>query len=209
MLFAAPVTEGVAGAYGAATATNASYTTILDAATAGEDDKPARGTVESYREHLQRLFILDPIPAWVPAFNPLERLTHAPKHHLVDPALAARLVGVGKEGPLRGEGDRIPAATGTWLGALFESLVTQSVRVYADAAGASVGHLRTKDNAREIDLIVEGADRRVVAFEVKLAASVSDRDVVTSTGGPSRSALASPTASSSPTVSSRTAGPTG
>ncbi len=164
-------------AYGAATATNTSYTAILDAATAGENDKPARVTVDSYREQLLRLFILDPIPAWVPAFNPLKRLTHSPKHHLVDPALAARLVGVGRDGLLRGEGDRVSAATGTWLGALFESLTTQSVRVYADAASAGVGHLRTKDGAREIDLIVEGSDRQVVAIEVKLAATVSDHDV--------------------------------
>ena len=164
-------------AYAAATATNASYTAILDAATAGEDDKPARVTVDSYREQLQRLFILDPIPAWVPAFNPLKRLTHSPKHHLVNPALAARLVGVGKDGLLRGEGDRVSAATSTWLGALFESLTTQSVRVYAEAASARVGHLRTKDGAREIDLIVEGNDRQVVAIEAKLAATVSDHDV--------------------------------
>lgn len=78
-------------AYGAATATDAAYSKILDPATAGERDKPARGTVDAYREHLTRLFVLDPVPAWLPIFNPLKRLTHAPKHHLVDPALAARL----------------------------------------------------------------------------------------------------------------------
>ena len=164
-------------AYGAATATDASYSKILDAATAGEQDKPARATVDSYREHLTRIFVLDPIPAWIPMFNPLKRLTHSPKHHLVDPALAARLVGVAKAGLLKGEGDRVAASTGTWLGALFESLAAQSVRIYADAASARVGHLRTKETDREIDLIVEGEDRRVVAIEVKLSESVSDKDV--------------------------------
>ena len=93
-----------------------------------------------------------------------------------DPALAARLVGVGKDGLLRGMG-RPASATGTWLGALFESLVTQSVRVYAAANRATVGHLRTKNAQREIDLIVEGPDRSVVAIEVKLAATVGDLDV--------------------------------
>lgn len=164
-------------AYGAATATDASYTAILDAATAGEDDKPARGTVDSYREHLTRIFVLDPIPAWIPTFNPLKRLTRTPKHHLVDPALAARLVGVGKAGLLRGDGDRVAASTGTWLGALFESLTAQSVRVYAGAVSARLGHLRTKDSTREIDLIVEAGDRQVVAIEVKLSATVNDHDV--------------------------------
>ncbi len=163
-------------AYGAATATDAAYSTILDAATAAEPDKPARKTVDTYREHLSRIFVLDPVPAWVPLFNPLKRLTRSPKHHLVDPALAARLMKVGKVGLLRGEGTRVAADTGSWLGALFESLATQSIRTYAEATGAQVGHLRTKDTSREIDLIVEGGDRQVVAIEVKLAATVQDHD---------------------------------
>lgn len=164
-------------AYGAATSTDATYSKILDAATAGLADKPARATIDNYREHLGRIFVLDPIPAWIPMFNPLKRLTLSPKHHLVDPALAARLVGVGKTGLLQGEGNRVPATTGSWLGALYESLVAQSVRVYAAAASAQVGHLRTKETDREIDLIVEGEDRGVVAIEVKLSESVSDKDV--------------------------------
>jgi len=164
-------------AYAAATATDAAYSKILDAATAGIVDKPSRATVDNYREHLSRIFVLDPIPAWVPTFNPLKRLTLSPKHHLVDPALAARLVGVGSAGLLQGSGDRVAASTGTWLGALFESLVAQSVRVYAGASSARVAHLRTKETDHEIDLIVEGEDRRVVAIEVKLSATVGDSDV--------------------------------
>ncbi|RIQ11452.1 ATP-binding protein [Jiangella rhizosphaerae] len=164
-------------AYAAATATTAAYGTILDAATPGEGDKPTRQTVGVYREHLRRIFILDPVDAWIPAFAPLTRLTRAPKHHLVDPALAARLVGVGKTGLLRGDGTRVSATTGTWLGALFESLVAQSVRVYAEAADARVGHLRTKNDTHEIDLIVERGDLSCLAIEVKLADTVSDADV--------------------------------
>ena len=165
-------------AYAAATSTNASYGTILDAATPGEGDKPARQTAGVYREHLQRVFVLDPLEAWIPTFAPLKRLTFAPKHHLVDPALAARLVGVDRDGLLRGEGARVStSSTGTWLGALFESLVTQSIRVYAAAAGARVGHLRTKNGSHEVDLIVEGANRSCVAIEAKLANAVGDRDV--------------------------------
>jgi len=166
-------------AYAAATSGTAAYSTILDAATAGEDEKASRVTVDTYREQLTRLFILDPVPAWIPAFNPLKRLGTAPKHHLVDPAIAARLVGVGKAGLLHGDGHRVVSTTGTWLGALFESLVAQSVRVYAEAMHADVGHLRTTDGkyTREIDLIVEGSDRQVVALEVKLAPTIGANDV--------------------------------
>lgn len=164
-------------AYAAATATNAPYSTILDAATPGEGDKPARQTAAAYREHLQRIFVLDPLEAWIPTFAPLKRLTYTPKHHLVDPAIAARLVGIDKAGLLRGEGNRTSAVTGTWLGALFESLVTQSVRVYASAATARVGHLRTKNGDHEIDVIVEGENRSCIAIEAKLSNAVNDHDV--------------------------------
>lgn len=164
-------------AYGAATSTDTAYSKILDAATNGDPDKPARATVEGYRDQLSRIFVLDPIEAWIPAFNPLKRLTRSSKHHLVDPALAARLVGVGRKGLLAGEGQRPTGSTGTWLGALFESLAAQSIRIYAEATSARVGHLRTKESDREIDLIVEGDDRRVVAIEVKLSETATDHDV--------------------------------
>jgi predicted AAA+ superfamily ATPase len=68
-------------------------------------------------------------------------------------------------------------STGTWLGALFESLVTQSIRVYAGALDGTAAHLRTKDGDREIDLIVEGPNQRVLAIEVKLGSTVADSDV--------------------------------
>jgi hypothetical protein len=50
------------------------------------------------------------------------------------------------------------------------------MHTYAQAAEASVKHLRTIGGRHEVDLIVERADGRVVAIEVKLARDVSDRD---------------------------------
>lgn len=164
-------------AYGAATASTADYTKILNSATAGEPDKPARSTVDNYREHLRRLYILDPVEAWTPSFAPLKRLTVSAKHHLVDPALAARMVGVGEYGLLLGHGSTPSPSAGTWLGALFESLAVQSVRTYADAMNARIGHLRTKSGDREVDIIVETNDRRITAFEVKLSDTIDDSDV--------------------------------
>jgi len=165
-------------AYAAATSTTASYETVRDAATPGSADKPAKTTTGPYRDALTRLWIIDPVPAWSPTRNHLARLTAAPKHHLADPALAARLLGVGVDGLLAGDdgGRRVPR-DGTLLGALFESLVTLNVRVFAQAAEANVFHLRTKSNEREIDLIVGRSDQRVVAIEVKLSATVTDNDV--------------------------------
>lgn len=165
-------------AYAAASSTTATLETIRDAATPGEADKPARTTVLQYREVLERLWLLDPVPAWVPTRNYFSRLARPEKHQLADPALAARLLGVGVDALIEGaEGAATVPRDGTLLGHLFESLVTLSVRVYAQAAEAEVRHLRTKGGRQEVDLIVERPDGRILAVEVKLAGSVSDEDV--------------------------------
>lgn len=165
-------------AYAAASATTARLEAIRDAATPGETDKPARTTVTHYRDVLQRLWLLDPVSAWVPSRNYFARLAGAEKHHLADPALAASLLGVGVETLIEGgQGAVSVPRDGTLFGHLFESLVSLSVKVYAEAAEATVMHLRTKEGRHEVDLIVARPDGRVVALEVKLAAVVSDDDV--------------------------------
>ena len=162
-------------AYAAATATLTPYSTLLDAATPGEGHKPAKSTIIQYRDTLTRLFLLDPIPGWLPAFNPLSRLAQAPKFHLADPALAARLLGVSAAGLL--DGMRAPGSGGLLIGALFESLCALSLRVYAQRSSAAVHHLRTQNGDHEVDFIVEGDNRRIVAFEAKLSPVVDDSDV--------------------------------
>lgn len=162
-------------AYAAATSTTTSFEKIRDASTGGQQAKPARSTVIPYRDVLERLFILDPVPGWKPSRNHIAELALPPKHHLADPALAARLLGATAASLLQGAspGPAI-ARDGTLLGALFESLVTLSVRVYAQASEATVGHLRTHRGDHEVDLVVERADGRVLAIEAKLGKVPAD-----------------------------------
>lgn len=164
-------------AFAAATATTASFEKIRDAATGDEVEKPSRVTALAYRDILERLWILDSLPAWLPTLNPLKRLASPSKHHLADPALAARLLKA-DVGTLLRAAPSEPSVPrdGTLLGALFESLVTLCVRVYAQRIEAQAAHLRTRAGEREIDLIVERG-QAIVAIEVKLGAVVDDRDV--------------------------------
>jgi len=163
-------------AYAAATSTVASYEKIRDAAEGGSERPPSRSTAHAYRDALERLFILDPVPAWLPTTNRLAQLASPPKHHLADPAFAARLLDVNAAALLAGKpGNPGIRREGTLLGALFESLVTQSVRVYAQVAEARVSHLRTHRGDHEIDLIVE-RDGGVLAIEVKLTQVPTERD---------------------------------
>lgn len=165
-------------AYAAAVSTTATFETLRAAAASSRGDHPARTTVGAYLDALARLWLIDPIPGWLPTGSHLKRLTTPEKHQLADPALAARLVGATRETLLRGA-PVVPAVPrdGAYLGALFESLVSLEVRVGAQAAEAHVAHLRTMSGEREVDLIVERSDGRVVAIEVKLARNVGDGDV--------------------------------
>lgn len=166
-------------AYAAATSTTASWETIRDAATSGRDDKPAKASTTAYRELLEQLWILEDVSAWLPSRNYLSQLAKKSKHHLADPALAARLLGVGVDRLIRGNSDEAESIPrdGTLLGHLFESLVIQSLRVYAQAAEARVHHLRTRGGRREVDAIIERDDGRIVALEIKLGRTVDDGDV--------------------------------
>jgi hypothetical protein len=164
-------------AYAAATSTTAAYSKILDAATAGLANKPAKETTLAYRDALSSLWLLDAIPPWIPSRNHLDRLGQSPKHHLADPALAARLLGLDGSALLRAEQGSTDLSEGTILGAFFEHIAALSIHTYAEAADARVGHLRTRNSDHEVDLIIQHPDARVLGIEVKLADRVEDADV--------------------------------
>lgn len=159
-------------AYAAATARTTSYTEILDSATPGEANKPSRTTADSYRNLLEQLMILEPLAAWNPLQASLGRLAQSPKHHLCDPALAARLLGASPRSLVGGDPQQSEL-----LAQLFESLVVLTARVSAEAIGARCFHLRTRNGDHEVDIIVENPDKRIVAIEVKLSPIVKDNDV--------------------------------
>lgn len=165
-------------AYAASVSTVTSFEKIRDAATPGQESKPPKSVTIPYRDILESLWILDPVPAWTPSRNPLNRLGLAPRHHLVDPGLACRVLGLDDRALLAG---REPALSvprdGTLLGRLFESLVALCLKVQAQPLDARVYHLRLQGGRREVDLILERPDHRILAIEVKLGAAVKDDDV--------------------------------
>jgi predicted AAA+ superfamily ATPase len=168
-------------AYAAAVATDAGYTEILDASTAGEHDKPDSRTTAAYREALRNLWLLDEIPAWVAGNDYHSRLKKTPRHYLADPALAAALLDIDLD-TLAGTrtagepGTRFDEKNGNIIGRLFQSLVQQSLGTYALVNDAKVSYLRTQNGDREIDFIIQHG-RKIIAVEVKLSQTVEDADV--------------------------------
>jgi predicted AAA+ superfamily ATPase len=163
-------------AYAAATATTTSIEKIRLAA--GGRAPLSDRTEKSYRTALTRLWILDPLPGWRPTMSPIGRISAQPRHHLADPALAARLLGATEDSLLQGRGPTgvVIPRDGTLLGGLFESLIALSVRVYAQHCEAKAFHFRTASGEREVDLVVERPDRRFVAIEIKLTTTATDHD---------------------------------
>lgn len=165
-------------AYAAATSTTASYEAIRDAATGDRGNKPSKPATMPYRQALQQLWIVDPIPAWLPTRNQLTRLAQPVKHQLADAGLAARVLGCTISSLLAGEEPvSYKMRDGKLLGHLFESLVAQNIRAFAQVAEAKVRHLRQHSGRREIDIIVERQDQRILAIEVKLNAEITSKDV--------------------------------
>jgi len=167
-------------AYAAAISTDAGYTEILDASTAGEGNKPAAKTTIAYREALENLWLLDELTPWVDGEDFFSGLKRSPKHYLADPAFSAYLLGLdenvlsGTKGwPTRAE--RFDSQYGSILGRLFESLMQLCFNTYASVNNAKLFFVKTHSGDREIDFILQ-KDTKVIACEVKFSPTIAASD---------------------------------
>ena len=126
----------------------------------------SRPTIGGYVELLERLFLLQRLPAW--HSNRLRRHVKRPKLHFGDTGLAAALLGA-DAAALR--------ADRTLRGQLLETFVYQELRRQASwhAAPTDFFHFRDRDGV-EVDIVVEQGHRAVAGLEVKAAATVRPGD---------------------------------
>lgn len=138
----------------------ATYATAstLASDTRDEGESIERHSVTDYLDALDRLMIIEDQPAWAPHLRSKYVLRRAPKRHFVDPSLAVAA--------LRATPNRLLQDLNLF-GFLFESLVVRDLRVYAQATDAQVLQYRDS-NGLEVDAVVEAADGRWAAFEIKL-----------------------------------------
>ncbi|MCY4075321.1 MAG: DUF4143 domain-containing protein [Acidobacteria bacterium] len=138
-------------------ATQASVATM--AADAGGADAALKAhTAQAYLSALARLMIVEDQPAWTPHLRSRATLRSTPKRHFVDPSLAVSA--------LRATPDRLLGDLNL-LGLFFESLVVRDLRIYAQANDSEVLHYRD-NTGLEVDAVVQAADGRWAAFEIKL-----------------------------------------
>jgi len=139
--------------------TEASLTAIAKD-TGGSTDE----TITEYLDALERLMIVEQLPAWNTHIRSSDTLRKAPKRHFVDPSFAIGALGLSIDKLL---------SDLKYLGFLFESLAIRDLRIYAEINDGKVFHYRDSRNM-EIDAIVEYPDNTWAAFEVKMSFSSQD-----------------------------------
>lgn len=140
----------------------------LGADIAGADDRPpARETVNSYLDALDRLKLTENSPAWKPHMRSRTELREAPVRYFVDPSLGTAALRVGTKGLL---------ADIEATGLHFEAMAIRDLRVYAQPLDGRVYSWRESHGRKEVDAIIETPDGWA-AFEIKLTGdqSIIDR----------------------------------
>ena len=133
--------------------------------TQGEQETAlARSTVYDYLAALERLMLIEDVPAWSPHLRSKAALRQQPKRHFTDPSLAVAALAAT---PARLLADL------NFAGSLFESMVVRDLRVLAAPLGATVSHYRDS-NGVEADVVLQLPDGTWGAFEVKLGSERID-----------------------------------
>lgn len=118
-------------------------------------------TIATYLNALERIFVVEDVPAWLPSLRSKTAIRTSAKRHFVDPSIATAV--------MRAKPQALIEDLETF-GFLFESLCTRDLRVYASHLDGDVFHYRDKSGL-EADLILRLRDGRWGAIEVKLGQS--------------------------------------
>lgn len=151
------------------------YLAALAANTAGTPDHRTlyeaagidRKTADAYDTLLELLFVTERVPAW--STNRLAHLTRASKRYLIEPALLGPLTGLDVQGAMRDV---------DVVGRLIDTFVVAQLRAELEVCEprVSMSHLRLEHGRREVDLLLEASDGRIVGIEIK-ATSAPTRDM--------------------------------
>jgi len=126
-----------------------------------------KDSVRRYLRLLELLYLVHRVPAW--SRNIGQRLIKSPKLWLPDSGLACELIGYSAE--------RLVSDDTAQAGALFESFVAGELLKQAGWSETAVRlhHFRTA-GGREVDIVLEAPDGRVVGVEVKLGSTPAKGD---------------------------------
>ena len=149
----------------------ATYGTIREDALGSTGSDLTDRQVGGYLSFLRRIYLLAEVPGWEPPSRSKKRLQTKPKRYLADPSLAVAALGLSPQGLVQ-----------EWqtFGLIFENLCLRDLTVYARAHELArpvpVRYYRD-DSGLEVDAVVELADGRWAAFEIKTSENKVDSAV--------------------------------
>ena len=123
-------------------------------------DEISRPTLDSYLNTLEKLFVLEYIPATNLNIRSKVSLRTKPKLGFVDPSIATAVLGLAPQ-------DLIQDLR--YFGFLFENLCMRDLKIYSQLIDGDITHYRDS-NDFEVDAILRTQDGKWGAIEIKLGA---------------------------------------
>lgn len=124
------------------------------------DSGVSRPTLDDYLNTLEKLYILEYIPATNLNLRSKTPLRVSPKLEFVDPSIVTAILNLKRD-------DLVNDLR--FMGFIFENMCMRDLKIYADAIDARLSYYRDK-NDFEVDCILETANGKWGAIEIKLGA---------------------------------------
>ena len=137
--------------------TLASDKTIMNDVSANYSDITAP-TLASYIDALERLFVIENVPAWCPAIRSASAMRSGKKREFIDPSIAVAALGLSP--------DMLLMDLNTF-GFIFECLCIRDLKAYSSAAGGTVSYYHDRYDL-EADCVLHLSDGRYALIEFKL-----------------------------------------
>mgnify|MGYP004657048625 FL=1 len=140
--------------------TNTNKLTILNDVKNYFSNEISRPTLDDYINTLEKLYILEYVPATNLNLRSKTPLRISPKLELVDPSIAIASLNLKREDLLKDL---------NFTGFIFENMCMRDLKIYSEAIEARLSFYKDK-NDFEVDCILELADGKWGAIEIKLGA---------------------------------------
>ena len=118
-------------------------------------------TLMEYLTALEKLFVIEDIPAWCPAIRSKTAIRSSSKREFTDPSIAAAALGISPDALLKDM---------RTFGFMFECLAARDLRVYSSPIGGSLSYYRDRYGL-EVDFTIHLEDGRFALIECKLGSA--------------------------------------
>ena len=125
-------------------------------------------TIRTYLDALQKIFVVEDMPAWNPNLRSKTAIRSADTRYFVDPSIATAALGLGPADLMNDLNT---------MGLLFETMCVRDLRVFAEVMYGKVYHYRDK-NGLECDAVVHLRNGQYGLIEIKLGGETLINDGV-------------------------------